>query len=109
MSIQNPRYNKKLTVEETDHIYDHMAHNNTRKYNRLKAVEELQELALILVQKVNKPEKVNDQQIIDEIGDVKIRLEVLERIFSSDAINERINNKLNQFRRFIESEKHKNI
>jgi hypothetical protein len=103
------RYNKQLTAEECDQIYDHMAQNNTLKYNRLKAAEELQELALVLVQKVNKPEKISDQQIIDEIGDVKIRLEVLQRLFSSDEINKRINNKLNQFQRFIESEKHKNI
>lgn len=64
---------------------------NKPKYNISKAVEELQELSLILTQRLNKPTKVKNQDIIDEIGDVEIRLAVLKKIFSKASIQKRIN------------------
>ena len=109
MSIRNGKYNKDLSNEEKDTIYDHMHLNNSTKYNILKASEELLELALALTQMMSKPGKINEQEIINEMGDVKIRLEILERIFPTELIDKRINNKLNQFQRFIETGKHKNI
>ena len=109
MSIRGTKYNEKLTEEEKDHIYDYMSNENTRKYNFLKASEELQELSLILTQTYTKPGKITLDKVIEEIGDVIVRLEVLSRMFPKEAVDERINNKLNQFKRFIETGKHKNI
>jgi hypothetical protein len=39
--------------------------------NLLKTAEELQELSLVLTQMALKKEKVDKQEVIDEIGDVK--------------------------------------
>lgn len=84
-----------------------LVEHNTYEYNLLKAAEEFQELALILVQRVNKPTKVTDKSIIDEIGDSKIRLAVLEDLFSKKAINKRVNKKSKSFEKF--KEKYKNV
>jgi hypothetical protein len=109
MSIRSTKYNKEFTAEEEEQIFDYMAEKNTRKYNILKAAEEFQELALILTQSVTKPGRINETQITNEIGDAIIRLKVLERKFPMEPVAERISNKLNQFQRFIETGKHKNI
>lgn len=83
-----------------EEIIEHLFQNNGTKYNLHKASEELQELALVLNQFLLKPLKVDEQQIIDEIGDVKIRLAVLEKIYPADKIQERINYKLSKFREY---------
>jgi hypothetical protein len=98
-----------ITKEEKDQVYQHLVEKNYHHYNLLKASEELQELALILTQKVNKKNNVPDQKIIDEIGDVKIRLKVLEKMFPKELIDERVNKKLTSFQSYIQTEKYKNI
>ena len=59
-------------------LIKYLANNNDYKYNLLKASEELQELSLVLTQMALKKDKVNPQEVIDEIGDVEIRLKVLK-------------------------------
>jgi NTP pyrophosphatase (non-canonical NTP hydrolase) len=99
-----------MTKENKDIVISHMVEKNYHFYNLLKAAEECQELATVLLQRVNKnKDKVPDSKIIEEIGDVKIRLKVLEKMFSKELIDERVNKKLNTFQGFIESEKYKNI
>ena len=83
-----------MTQEEIIH---YLYVKNGTGYNIHKASEELQELSLILTQKLTKPTKVNDQNIIDEIGDVIIRLEVLKKIFPADLIEKRIEAKLAKY------------
>ncbi len=68
--------------------------NNTEDYNVRKCIEELQELSLVLTQQLNKPKKDYSLDIIDEIGDVKIRLWYLEKKYTKKLIKTRIKMKL---------------
>lgn len=86
-----------------------IAERNTREYNLHKASEEMQELGLVLTQYLLKPEKVNEQEIIDEIGDVRIRLHILMQMFSKEKINERIKQKLNKYEDYIKNNTYTNI
>lgn len=88
-------------------VVDYMVHYNG-DHNFKKAVEELMELALVLMQKLNKPiaGAPEEQEIIDEIGDVEIRMEVLKRLFPKDKIDKRIKFKMDKFRNYIETKKY---
>lgn len=83
----------------------HLAENNTYQYNLLKAAEECQELALILIQKLSKG--ASDKAIIEEIGDVKMRVKVLEQMFDKDKIQERLEYKVGKCQQYIEEGKYK--
>ena len=65
---------------------------NIGKANRehKKLVEECMELALIITQQLNKPRIDFTQEIIEEIGDVKWRLQRIEEYYDSNKIDERI-------------------
>jgi len=84
-----------------------LATKNTITYNIQKASEELQELSLILTQKLTKPRKTLDKSIIEEIGDVEIRLGVLKELFSKKQIQKRIEFKEDKFRKYIRDGKYK--
>lgn len=86
--------------------YNNLSNAN---YNLLKSNEELQELALVLQQKVLKPNKVKDQEIIDEIGDVIIRLEILKKLYPIQEIQKRVDYKLQKFSNYLKEKKHKTI
>lgn len=58
-----------------------------------KLAEECMELALIITQQLNKPKMDFEDDIIDEIGDVKWRLNLVEKYYDSKRIEERINYK----------------
>jgi len=58
-----------------------------------KLAEECMELALIITQQLNKPKMDFEDDIIDEIGDVKWRLKLVEKYYDSKRIEERINYK----------------
>lgn len=109
MNIQNKKTSNMLTKEEKDAVIDYMVTKNSPSYNLTKAAEELLELATALLQRVNKGNRVSDKQITDEIGDVKTRLKVLEKIFPKEAIDERVIKKLTMFQDYIKTDKHKNI
>jgi len=98
-----------MTQEEANHIIDVLHARNGNQYNLLKAAEECQELALALIQKVTKVNKPDDQEIIDEIGDVMIRVEILQKIFSQDLIRKRVEEKLSKFQTYLDHEKYKQI
>lgn len=66
------------------------------KQTIMKSVEELNELAVELMKYLNKPQKIDIQNIIDEIGDVFIRIEQLKMIFDDEKIEKRINDKSNK-------------
>jgi len=65
---------------------------NIGKANRdhKKLVEECMELALIITQQLNKPRIDFTQEIVEEIGDVKWRLQRIEEYYDSNKIDERI-------------------
>ena len=96
-------------IKESKDIIQHLHDNNGVKYNLHKASEELQELALVLNQFLLKPTKVDEQEIIDEIGDVIIRIEILLLIYPNELIKERINYKLSKFRSYIDHKKYSQI
>lgn len=99
-----------MVKEEKDFVYDYLEKENNPIYNLTKAAEELTELATALLQRVNKgADKVPDSKIVEEIGDVKIRMKVLEKIFSKDSIDNRVNKKLTVFQDYIKTERFKNI
>lgn len=90
-------------IPEKENIAKQLIKVNSKEYNLLKAAEELQELALALTQKVNKPSRDNEAEIIDEIGDVKIRIKVLEEIFDKKAIKARILMKKKKYEKLIKN------
>lgn len=79
---------------------------NEPLYNLSKAGEELNELATELAKKLNKAgglKEPKDQEIIDEIGDVQIRLQVLKEMFGEPAVNDRIQKKIDKYKKYIEN------
>tara|TARA_R110000851_G_scaffold314588_5_gene476709 strand:- start:4696 stop:4989 length:294 start_codon:yes stop_codon:yes gene_type:complete len=81
---------------------------NTENYNIQKCIEELQELSLVLTQQLNKPNKDYHLDIIDEIGDVKIRIWYLERKYTKKLIKLRIKNKLKKLIDNVINRRHSN-
>lgn len=98
----------KLTLEQKK-LIEKIRKQNGKVYNFHKTAEELLELALVLNQKLLKPTKVNDQEIIDEIGDVIIRLETLKPYFNQGKILDRINYKLGKYKEYNDHKRYKQI
>lgn len=96
-----------MTKEDKTKVYDYMINVNSPTYNTLKAIEELNELALILTQSLSKG--ASDDKIIEEIGDVKFRLKVIEARYKPELIQERINYKLRKNLKYIKEKKYNNI
>ena len=88
-------------------LIKYLVENNDYKYNLLKTAEELNELSTILLQYVNKDNKIDKQKIIEEIGDSIIRIKVLKKLFNKKKINSRIKFKLDKFRSYIKEGKYK--
>jgi NTP pyrophosphatase (non-canonical NTP hydrolase) len=85
-----------LTVRMLDLTKD-LAVSNSWLYNHTKACEELAELSTELLKKINKrgnPKEPSDQAVIDELGDVTIRLAVLVRMYGAEAVNKRVLEKI---------------
>ena len=59
----------------------------------LKCIEELNELATVLMQQHNKPTKDMYSKIQDEIADVKYRIGQIEQYYNQSAIDARIHRK----------------
>lgn len=95
-------------IKTNDFLSKKLANSNKAKYNHNKCAEELLELATLLVQRVNKPTKVSSKKIIEEIGDVRVRLAVLEEIYSKKSIQQRVNKKTNQLLSYLKLKKYKN-
>ncbi len=96
-------------TDKQNEIIDIITKRNDPQYNLIKAAEECSELATVLLQFALKPGKVDKQEVIDEIGDVKIRCAILKRIFGKEEIEKRINHKLSKYAEYKDSEKYKNI
>lgn len=91
-----------ITYQE---VPDKLLEINSDTYNITKSVEELSELTTILLQKINKPNRIDDQDIIDEIGDVEIRIQVLKKMFGPKKVNRRIKKKLKKYADYINTGK----
>ncbi len=92
---------------KTKEIVDYLIKTNDPKFQIYKACEELSELSTELLQYANKDgRKTVTQDIIDEIGDVKLRLKILEKIFGKEKVKKRIKFKIKKFSKYIEEEKY---
>ena len=87
-------------------LIKYLVENNDYKYNLLKTAEELQELSLVLTQMALKEEKVDKQEVIDELGDVHIRLKVIQHFFSRKKVKKRIKFKLDKLKSYIKENKY---
>lgn len=94
-------------IKTNDNLAKTLANDNNAKYNHNKCAEELLELATLLVQRVNKPTKVSSKKIIEEIGDVRVRLATLEKVYGEKPIQKRINKKSKQLLKWISIGKYK--
>ena len=63
----------------------------------LKLIEELNELATVLLQNYNKPKKEHTIEIQDEIADVKLWLDIVERRYDKEYIEKRIKKKIKKY------------
>ena len=96
-----------MTDKDKKEVYDYMINNNDNDYNTLKLIEELNELSTILTQSLSKG--ASNEKIIEEIGDVKFRLKVIENKYDKKLIQERIEYKLKKNLKYIKEKKYKNI
>lgn len=96
-----------ITVD--DKVISYLAEKNGEQYNLHKASEECQELGLVLNQYILKPGKVRTKEIIDEIGDVILRVEILKKMFSEKEIQDRVNYKQSKYQEYIDSKKYSKI
>ena len=93
----------------TTEMYLHLAKTNSKQYNILKTAEELAELQEVLLKRLTKeggPKEPTDQSIIEEIGDVKIRLEILSRMLGQTKVKDRIEFKTRQYKIYIKAGKY---
>lgn len=83
---------------------------NKSEYNYLKLAEELAELNTEVLKRVTKGDNEKgstDQEIIDEIGDVLIRLDIITQVMNiEEAVADRILYKLGKYQKFIEENKY---
>jgi len=84
-----------------------VAETNSHKYSLLKSSEEFQELALILIQQRTKKGRDFTKDIIEEIGDCKIRLAILEHLYDKEKIQERVDYKLTKFKEYLDNKQYK--
>lgn len=89
-------------------IITRVVENNDNQYTILKVIEELNELSTILTQYLTKPNLVDKNDIISEIGDVYVRLETVKMLFGEDKIYDRISYKLNKLKEYLDGGKYSN-
>lgn len=85
-------------------VIDYMVQNNSFEYNLIKAAEELNELSEVLLKRFTKAgtsKEPENTAILDEIGDVQIRLQVLKKLFGEQAADDRVQFKLNKYKGYI--------
>tara|TARA_R110000772_G_scaffold253341_1_gene368974 strand:+ start:155 stop:388 length:234 start_codon:yes stop_codon:yes gene_type:complete len=75
-----------------------MAYKMTRDKTTLKLIEELNELATVLLQNYNKPKKEYTIEIQDEIADVKLWLNIVEKRYDKEYIDKRIEDKIKKYK-----------
>ena len=82
-------------------IIDFLVKTNDPNYQLSKINEECLELGLALTQRLNKGERgASNDDIIDEIGDLEIRLQIAKKIFGEKQVNDRIQFKLDKYKEY---------
>lgn len=95
--------------ENSKNILETLAGYNSYEYNLRKCAEEASELSTIILQSLNKPGFIPDNKIIEEIGDLDLRLKILKIMFGKDKVNERKSNKLKSWQKQLENKRYKEI
>jgi len=57
-----------------------------KQYDYLKCIEELNELATVLMQQFNKPHKDLSESVVEELGDVYYRLDNMMDYYDRDLV-----------------------
>ncbi len=95
------------TEEQVKEICEILAKQNSFKYNLSKASEECSELNLVLLQTLNKKGKhvPNIQEVIDEIGDVFLRVHILMIAMgiSDEVVRQRVYKKATKYASWLKS------
>jgi NTP pyrophosphatase (non-canonical NTP hydrolase) len=60
-----------------------------KQYDYLKCIEELNELATVLMQQFNKPHKDLSEDVVEELGDVYYRLDNIMDYYDGDLVSAR--------------------
>lgn len=67
---------------------------NTEEFNKLKLLEEFHECGELLVKTLTKPKHLHDiSHLIEELGDVIVRANIVAEILGRDKVNARIASK----------------
>lgn len=85
-------------------LYDYLVKTNSKQYNLIKFIEESSELNELLTKSITKdgtPKQPSRKSIIDEIGDLEIRLNILKRIYGRSGINDRVKYKTRKYKSYI--------
>lgn len=94
---------KVLTVTQT------LAKDNNPDYNYDKLMEEMHELAEVILKRRNKkghPKEPPLQDLIDEIGDVKLRLDVVINMHGVFAVEQRVKAKESRLKEHLTNKDH---
>lgn len=75
-----------------------MPYKMTKDKITLKLIEELNELATVLLQNYNKPKKEHTIEIQDEIADVKLWLNIVEKRYDKEYIDNRVKHKTKKYK-----------
>ncbi len=97
------------TIVKDSPTINKMVETNEYWYNYDKTIEELFELGEVLMKKKLKKggaKEPSDASIIEEIGDVQIRLDVLKKLFGETAVQKRVEDKLAKFEGFFKEGKY---
>ncbi len=70
---------KELTQEETQELLEFLLTSNNLEFNTLKVIEEIFETGELLTKSISKVERLKPtkEQLVEEIGDLLMRLKVL--------------------------------
>lgn len=82
--------------------------HNGETYNKLKLIEELNELSTALVQSLTKNDD-NSSDIVEEFGDVKYRMKIFELYLDKDEVKERVEKKFNKSLGYLTSKKYAKV
>jgi len=96
-------------VMEDNPTINKMVETNEYWYNFDKTIEELFELGEVLMKKKLKlggEKEPTNQAIIEEIGDVQIRLNVLKKLFGEWEVEKRVEDKLSKFEGYYKEGKY---
>ena len=90
-------------------VITRMANENQDLFNEQKLIEEMSELTKELTHRITKPRKYDPSKVIEELGDVKVRLEVLCARYGRGAVNARVNTKLKKFDKYLVEGPYENV